>query len=58
MYPSTRGRWVSRGRGGESFNLNDITTLDVGHTKDDPCFAPHRYGDIMCACFVANTTIE
>ena len=44
--------------GGESFNLNDITTLDVGHTKDDPCFAPHRYGNIMCTCFVANTTIE
>ena len=31
------------------FDLREVTTLDVGYAKDDPCFARHMCDNVMWA---------
>ena len=57
-YPCTRGLCASMGGGKKAWDFREATTLDDGHAKDDPCFAPHRWARRIWACFVVKIATE
>ena len=57
-YPITRGLCASVGGSKKACDLSEATTLDDGHAKEEPCFAPHRCDSRIWACFVVNIATE
>ena len=47
VYLCINGVCGSRGGGKNAFDLREAITLEVGHAKDEPCLAPHKWGRVI-----------